>query len=172
MLPAAYSGNTLFLFAWLKRAVMVTCCLAFVLLSATQSLAQEKESRPLEQKRQAFPVDGRVDDVLRIDTDLVAVDVRVTDREGRPVRNLKPEDFKLYEDSSERTISFFKVERKNGDQQPVAVVFALDISGSMSREEMERLRTAMSVFSSWLAERPRYFRVRLRHERRVLQLYK
>jgi VWFA-related protein len=104
-------------------------------------------------------LDDRVADVLRIDTDLVAVNVGVTDREGRPVRNLNPQDFKLYEDNSERPISFFQVERKNGDQQPVAVVFALDISGSMTAAEMERLRAAMSVFSSWLSERPSVFAV-------------
>ena len=110
-------------------------------------------------ERVAVPGEGPVEDVLRIDTDLVAVDVRVTDREGRPVRNLRPEDFKLYEDGSERPISFFQIERKNGDQQPVAVVFALDTSGSMSTEEMKRLRAAMSVFSGWLAERPSVFAV-------------
>jgi Ca-activated chloride channel homolog len=159
MLPAAYSGRTLLRSARLKRTAIVTCCLAFFSLNASEGFSQRKESRSLEQARLAFPINGRVDDVLRIDTDLVAVDVRVTDQQGRPVRNLKPEDFRLYEDSSERPISFFQVERKNGDQQPVAVVFALDISGSMSPEEMERLRGAMSVFSSWLAERPSVFAV-------------
>lgn len=159
MPPAAYSGKTLTLFAWLKRtAVGVSCLLCLFSITASHGCAQQSESHA-EQARLAFPLNGRVDDVLRIDTDLVAVDVRVTDREGRPVRNLKPEDFKLYEDSSERPISFFQVERKNGDQQPVAVVFALDISGSMSPEEIERLRSAMSVFSSWLAERPSVFAV-------------
>jgi VWFA-related protein len=160
MLQAVHSCKTLFVFALLRRASVGVCCLLyFFSLSASPGFAQQRESRSTEQARLAFPVDGRVDDVLRIDTDLVAVDVRVTDRDGRPVRNLRPEDFKLYEDTSQRAISFFQVERKNGDQQPVAVVFALDISGSMSPEEMERLRGAMNVFSSWLAERPSLFAV-------------
>jgi VWFA-related protein len=103
--------------------------------------------------------DGPVDDILRIDTDLIAIDVRVTDQEGRSVRNLELEDFRLFEDSRERPISFFAFGRKHGNEQPVAVVFALDISGSMSGEEMERLRSAMSTFSSWLAERRSMFAV-------------
>jgi Ca-activated chloride channel homolog len=158
MSPAVHYRKTLF--AGLPRAsVGVYWLLFLVSVTPIHAFAQQKESASSERPRLVLPLDGRVDDVLRIDTDLVAVDVRVTDGNGRPVRNLRPEDFKLYEDSSERPISFFQVERKNGDQQPVAVVFALDISGSMSTEEMQRLRIAMNVFSSWLAERPSVFAV-------------
>ena len=90
------------------------------------------------------------DDVLRIDTDLVSVDVTATDNEGRPVRNLRKEDFKLISDGVEQPLSFFQVETRTGEPRPLAVVFALDISGSMTAEEMERLRLALQVFS----ERP------------------
>ena len=44
------------------------------------------------------------EDVLRIDTDLVLVDVTVTDAEGKPVRGLRPEDFKLYEDKAKENL--------------------------------------------------------------------
>jgi VWFA-related protein len=135
------------------------CCLIYLLAVPSYSFAQRPDTRAIERARLAIPSRGPVEDIIRIDTDLVAVDIRVTDRNGRPVRNLRPEDFKLYEDSSERPISFFNVERRDGDQQPVAVVFALDNSGSMSEQEMTKLRLAMSVFSSWLAERPSMFAV-------------
>ena len=46
---------------------------------------------------------------LRIDTDLVSVDVTAIDAQGRPVRNLRQEDFKLYSDGHEQPISFFKL---------------------------------------------------------------
>ena len=84
------------------------------------SFGQQKDTRASEQARLAVPSSTPVEDVIRIDTDLIAVDVRVTDRNGRPVRNLKSEDFKLYEDGSERPISFFNIERKEGEQQPLA----------------------------------------------------
>ena len=145
----------------LDRQLAGTAAASFIFLLAVSfsSFGQQKDTRAIEQVRVAIPSSTPVDDVIRIDTDLIAVDVRVTDRDGRPVRNLKSEDFKLYEDGSERPISFFNVERKEGEQQPVAVVFALDISGSMSQEELRRLRLAMNVFSSWLAERPSLFAV-------------
>jgi VWFA-related protein len=94
---------------------------------------------------------------LRIDTDLVLIDVQVTDAQGRPVRNLRPEDFKIYEDGERRDVAFFNVERRGGLQRPVAVVFAVDVSGSMTVEEMLRLQTAMRAFSQGMSERPASF---------------
>ena len=166
MLLEAYSANALSFCVWVQRTVMWGFCLLFCFsVTGTKGYSQQTQSQPLERARRALPVDDRVADVLRIDTDLVAVDVRVTDREGRPVRNLNPQDFRLYEDNLERPISFFRIERTNGDQQPVAAVFALDVSGSMSSPEMERLRVAMSAFSSWLSERPQYCSDEFRNER-------
>src|SRR5436305_2400442 len=97
------------------------------------------------------------EDVLRIDTDLVLVDVTVTDAEGKPVRGLRPEDFKLYEDGDERPVAFLNVERRGGAERPVAVVFAVDVSGSVTAEEMARLQSAMRAFSEKLSNRPASF---------------
>jgi VWFA-related protein len=97
------------------------------------------------------------DEVLKIDTDLVLVEVNVTDAEGRPVRGLRPEDFKLYMDEEERPVAFLNVERRAGMERPVAVVFAVDVSGSMTAEEMARLQTAMRAFSEKLSNRPASF---------------
>ena len=102
---------------------------------------------------------GEPDEILEIDTDLIMLDVSVTDAEGRTVRGLRAEDFKIYEDGAERPLSFFNVERRGGVARPVAIVFAVDISGSMTPEEMARLRQAMRVFSAWMAERPSLYAV-------------
>ena len=98
-------------------------------------------------------------EVLRIDTDLIPVDVTVTNADGEAVRNLKEDDFKLYEDGVERPISFFNVEKKGGTLRPVAIVFALDISGSMTPEEIDRLRIAVRTFTNRLADRASVFAV-------------
>ena len=96
---------------------------------------------------------------MRIDTDLIPVDVTVTNSKGETVRNLKQEDFKLYEDGVERPISFFNIEKKGGTLRPVAIVFALDISGSMTAEEIERMRVAVRAFTNRLADRTSLFAV-------------
>src|ERR1700674_1167634 len=105
-------------------------------------LAQEPDRRA-QRPRQVFPRNEEPADVLKIETDLVSLDVVATDIEGRPMRNLRQENFKLYLDDIEQPLSFFQVERRSGQPRPLAVVFALDISGSMTADEMERLRSAL-----------------------------
>jgi Ca-activated chloride channel family protein len=116
-----------------------------------QDGAQKRESQPQREE----VIDD--DEVLKIDTDLVLVEVNVTDAEGRPVRGLRPEDFKLYMDGDERPVAFLQVERRAGTERPVAVVFAVDVSGSMTVEEMSRLQGAMRAFSERLSNRPASF---------------
>lgn len=111
-----------------------------------------------QQRKQAAQAQDEIE-VLRIDTDLIPIDVIVTNAEGEIVRNLKPEDFKLYEDGVERPISFFNVEKKGSTLRPVAIVFALDISGSMTPGEIDRLRSAVRMFTNRLADRTSVFAV-------------
>ncbi|MEJ7713960.1 MAG: VWA domain-containing protein [Pyrinomonadaceae bacterium] len=99
------------------------------------------------------------EDIIRVDTDLVLVDVSVNDRSGRPVRGLKPSDFKLYEDDLERPVTFFDIEKRTDLQRPLAIVFALDVSGSMTPEELLRLREAVRAFVSKLSERQTLFAI-------------
>jgi Ca-activated chloride channel family protein len=128
--------------------------LACALAAAPRAQERQQPQRPAPPPG---PVELGEDDVLKIDTDLILVDVTVTDAEGRAVRGLRPEDFKLYEDGEERPVAFLNVERRAGAERPVAVVFAVDVSGSMTPEEMERLRTAMAAFSEKLSNRPASF---------------
>jgi VWFA-related protein len=81
------------------------------------------------------------------------------DAQGRAVRNLQQKDFKLYEDGIEKPLAFFQLENRGGEKRPLAIVFALDISGSMTPEEIERLRGAMHAFSERLAHHPAVFAV-------------
>jgi len=113
--------------------------------------AQELD-RSAQRPREVFPRSGeQPDDVLRIDTDLVSLDVVANDSEGRPIRNLRQEHFKLYLDDVEQPLSFFQVDRRTGDPRPLAIVFALDISGSMTAVEMGRLKSALRAFSERLS---------------------
>ena len=92
------------------------------------------------------------DDVIRIDTDLVAFEVTVVDKNGKPVRNLKEDEFRLFEDGVERSIDFFQPLSRHEKDRPLSVVFALDVSGSMTEPEIERLRSAMQSFIARLAD--------------------
>jgi len=65
--------------------------------------AQVKPATPVSKSpQQAF--------ILRSQTNLVLVDVRVYDKSGKPVTDLKPSDFRVTEDGVQQTISDFSLE--------------------------------------------------------------
>ena len=149
--------------ALLVASVVVLAALISSLPVARSQQQQTGTQTPQQRPRRVEPPDNgkdEADEVLRVDTDLVLVDVAVTDALGRPVRNLTARDFKIYDEGVERPIAFFNVERRSsGALRPVAIVFAVDVSGSMTSEEMERLGSAMRLFSRRLSDRTSVFAV-------------
>lgn len=98
----------------------VASLLAMILCCVTQVVAQD-------------------DDVVRVNTDLVVLNLTVTDKAGQYVRGLKASDFKVFEDGKEvdpKLIADFSLQ-----ESPYASVVLLDSSGSME----ERLSLARSA---------------------------
>lgn len=139
--------------------LMVACVLALDCASQEPSPPSQQRPRQVNPQTKEQNEQREPEDTLRIDTDLVSVDVNVTDAAGRTVRNLQQKDFKLFSDDNEQSLAFFHVENKSGETRPLAVVFALDISGSMMSYEIEKLRGAMNAFSEKLARHPAVFAV-------------
>lgn len=98
------------------------------------------------------------EEIIRVDTELAAFEVGVTDKNGVPVRNLTAEDFRVYEDGIERTPDFFEPIKKV-EGRPLSIVFALDVSGSMTAQELQKLRSSLQSFVSRLADYNSYFAV-------------
>src|SRR5712691_4741375 len=143
---------------WPPQVCLPALVFFLIVLAPFLAKAQEdttKKDRP----RRVLPSESEPQDVIRIDTDLVPIDVTVTDSKGRLVRDLKKEDFKLFEDGIERPIASFNVEKIEGAPRPVAIVFALDLSGSMTPDEVARISDAMREFSRRLAEHPAVFAI-------------
>lgn len=55
------------------------------------------------------------DNVVKISTTLIQLDVVVTDKKGNPVTDLKPEDFEVYENGEKRKITNFTYISSNDD---------------------------------------------------------
>ena len=134
--------------------------LLLLIALAAPSVPQSQDPATQTQRpRKVFPKEQEPEDVLRFDTDLVSVDVTAMDASGSPVRNLRQEDFKVFSDDVEQPISFFQIEKRQGEARPLAIVFALDVSGSMTAEEILRLRGALQSFSSHLSSHPAVYAV-------------
>jgi VWFA-related protein len=69
------------------------------------------------------------DDVVRVDTDLVVLNVTVLDKEGKYVPGLKLPDFKVFEEGREVPIKL--ISSFGAHESPFASVILLDTSGSM-----------------------------------------
>ena len=106
-----------------------------------------------------FAQPARAQDVIRVDTELAAFEVAVTDRDGKPVSGLTAEDFKIFENGREQEVAFLQPMIDGNVRRPMLVVFALDVSGSLTPAELERLRSAMSQFIDRLAHPNAYFAV-------------
>ena len=99
------------------------------------------------------------DEIIKVETDLAAFEVSVTDRQGRPIRNLTAGDFRVFEDGVEVTPDFFEPIRKEDLGRPMSIVFALDVSGSMTAAELQKLKIALQSFVDRLADYNSYFAV-------------
>jgi VWFA-related protein len=136
-------------------SVILNAILAILLLGALAiPCAFQNPTTPTQRPRKVFPKEQEPEDVVRFDTDLVSVDVTAMDDQGRPVKNLSQTDFKVYSDGLEQQVSFFQLEKREGEPRPLAIVFALDVSGSMTTDEMIRVRSALQLFSGQLSRHP------------------
>jgi len=67
-------------------------------------------------------------DVIRVDTELVSVNVSVVDRTNRGVNDLTKDDFRLYEDNAQQQIAHFE-----SASAPFNLMLLIDLSGSTAK---------------------------------------
>lgn len=99
------------------------------------------------------------ENVIRVDTRLAAFEVLVEDARGNPVNGLRAEDFRVFEEGQQVTIDFFQPVHSPGRNRPMVVVFAVDVSGSMTSAEIEKLQSAIHGFIDRFADYESYFSV-------------
>ena len=85
---------------------------------------------------------------FRTGVELINVTATVTDVNGRFVSGLRKEDFQLFEDGQEQTITHFNAERV-----PVSLGLVVDTSGSMEGEKWVAARQALNRFLFQLLDR-------------------
>ena len=115
------------------------------------------------------PALAQNDDVIKLKADLVTVDATVTDKDGNFIRNLKPEDFVVYEDDQPQKLEFFDASEQAAMTRPLAVVVAIDASGSIKPEEIQRQREATENFIKLVRPESIFAVLAFNSEARVLQ---
>ncbi len=80
------------------------------------------------------------DEVIKVDTELVDVPIVVTDKNGKPVLDLKQNNFTVYEDGKQQEVSDF-----GATSAPFEVALLLDTSGS-TRSDLQLIRRSAENF--------------------------
>jgi VWFA-related protein len=126
--------------------LLILACL-FIEGTRAQQITQQPAQRPRrvggsEQTTEAKKTPDEVDegDVIRTDTQLVSVPAVVTDASGRPLSNLKAENFRIIEDGQAQTIANFGT-----TETPFEIALLLDTSGS-TRDDVALIRSAANTF--------------------------
>jgi Ca-activated chloride channel family protein len=90
----------------------------------------------------ATPTPPRIDDpdeIIKVDTELVNLNVRVIDRNNRPINNIQQKEFRIFEDGVAQQIDFF-----SKSEVPTNYGIVIDNSGSM-RQQLDKVVEAGKV---------------------------
>ena len=145
--------SRLFRFGMIKTLPLIVAMVACL----WQVAAQEKQDKEKQDKKDDIGI-------IRIDTDLVSVDMIVTDSKGnRSSAGFKASDFAVYEDNVLQ-----KIDRFSATETPFNLVLLLDTSGS-ARAEIELIRRAARRFLDELRPQDRVAVIQFSGEVELLQ---
>ena len=122
---------------------VVAVLLGGSVLAAQQSPASQRPQERAEERERQTSGDEQSEEGFRFRTgvELINVSATVTDGSGRFVPNLRKEDFVVFEDGQEQTITHFNAERV-----PVSLGIVLDTSGSMAGDKFAHAQAALERF--------------------------
>ena len=111
---------TIFLFCGL--CAVATLAQSGRVITNPDEQTDQSQATPSPTPSLVTPDDG---DVIKVNTQLVSVPVRVMDKKGRFIGGLSKDDFKAFEDGEEQDIALF-----SNEQQPFTVALVIDMSYS------------------------------------------
>ncbi|HEX8846370.1 MAG TPA: VWA domain-containing protein [Pyrinomonadaceae bacterium] len=93
----------------------------------------------------ANPIGAEIGDneTLKIDTDLVNLNVRVIDRNNRPVGDVRQDEFRIFENGVEQKVEYFSRE-----EVPISYGLAIDTSGSLRSQLAQVIEAGKTIINS------------------------
>ncbi len=110
-----------------------------------EDLPNTTNIRPIAAEKAEIQEENSVDggeDVIKIDTKVVSVPVKILDRKGRFISGLNQENFQIFENNVPQEIAYF-----SNEQQPFTVALVLDMSYSTTFKIEEIHQAAMSFIA-------------------------
>jgi Ca-activated chloride channel family protein len=89
------------------------------------------------------PTEIDPDSTLKINTELVTLNIRVIDRNNRPIDNVRQNDFHVFEDGIPQAVEFFTRE-----EVPISYGLAVDTSGSLRTQLTSVIDAAKTIINS------------------------
>ena len=123
-------------------------------------VAQQRTSQPVVPQHYAV-TSG--DEQIIINSDLITLNISVTDAEGRAVPGLGQSAFTVSDDNVPQVISFF-----SDEDAPASVGIIFDVSGSMSGDKIVRAGEALASFIETSHERDEFFLIDFNSNARLL----
>lgn len=135
----------------LAKLLIAVCVAVLLTVVVERPHAHQITQQPTQRPRRVTPAEQTTEskkpgdevdegDVVRVDTQLVAVPAVVTDSAGRPLSGLRPENFRITEDGQPQTIANFGT-----TETPFEIALLLDTSGS-TRDDVALIRAAANSF--------------------------
>ena len=141
-------------------------------LTAAGMLAQSRhfkdysESAPRTEKvsivTEAQTSSQNPDDIIRVNTDLVTVPVRISEKSGRPVPDVQRSEFRIIENGIEQPIDYFQ-----NEEQPFTVALMLDMSYS-DIFKLHDIQAAADLFVGQLRDQDKVMVMSFDEKARVL----
>ena len=109
-------------------------------LAPVDRIAIEPRVKP---SKESIDVEQRRETAIRVETQLVLINVTVTDPMNRFVTGLEAEHFQLFEDKGKQTISQF-----SSEDAPLSIGLVFDASGSMGSKLQKSRQAAGQLFKT------------------------
>lgn len=108
-----------------------------------------------DQPQDRRPAAGQEIDVVRVETTLISLPVRVKDRNGKFIPTLQREQFHIYEDGVEQEIAYFEPPREGNEtsdssSKPLTIALLLDVSDS-TQFKLEKIQNTAVAFVDLLS---------------------
>ena len=96
-------------------------------------------------------------ETIRVETDLVTVNVAVTDKQGKPVKNLRQEQFEIFDNKTKQQIAYFSAEKS-----PVTYGIVYDMHPTTT-ERMTAVLDSLRAFTKNLPTKDRFLLTAFNH---------